>query len=203
MKPKANRRAKALQSAQGSERHGKDNLGSSPTLTQRRKVGSLHAQFFSHAAQWASKQCGRALTFCIAFAIIVVWGLSGPLFHYSDTWQLVINTGTTIVTFLMVFLIQNTQNRDTSAIQLKLDELIRVTKSARNELLSLENLSDGELEQMKQAFARVADRGGSGEEQISERKRALKSSEKNIIKGQDRPHFGPKKPLRFAARARH
>jgi low affinity Fe/Cu permease len=80
---------------------------------------------FSRAAQWTSQQCARAYTFVGAIVIIVAWAVSGPAFHYSDTWQLIINTSTTIITFLMVFLIQNTQNRDTRAIQLKLDELIR------------------------------------------------------------------------------
>ncbi len=120
------------------------------------------SKFFSQAAQWTSRQCGRPLTFGLAFGIIVVWAISGPLFHYSDTWQLVINTGTTIVTFLMVFLIQNTQNRDSSAVQLKLDELIRVSTSARNKLLTLEDLTESELDQLKKSFATIADRGGTG-----------------------------------------
>src|SRR5271170_2606480 len=90
------------------------------------------SQFFSQTAQWASRQCGRPLTFGTAFLIVIVWAICGPLFHYSDTWQLVINTGTTIITFLMVFLIQNTQNRDTAAVQ-----LIRVSETARNKLLTL------------------------------------------------------------------
>jgi len=84
--------------------------------------------------------------------------MSGPLFRYSDTWQLVINTGTTIITFLMVFLIQNTQNRDASAVQLKLDELIRVSTSARNALLTLEDLTEAELDQVKQSFTKIAGR---------------------------------------------
>jgi low affinity Fe/Cu permease len=87
--------------------------------------------------------------------IIIVWALTGPVFHYSDTWQLVINTGTTIITFLMVFLIQNTQNRDAKAIHLKLDELIRGVKGARTNLVDLEKLSDEELERLKQQFERV------------------------------------------------
>jgi low affinity Fe/Cu permease len=120
------------------------------------------SQYFSQAAQWTSRQCGRPLTFGLAFGVIVVWAVSGPLFNYSDTWQLVINTGTTIVTFLMVFLIQNTQNRDATAVQLKLDELIRVSTSARNKLLTLEDLTEAEFDQMKKSFARIADRGGIG-----------------------------------------
>jgi low affinity Fe/Cu permease len=108
---------------------------------------------FSRAAQWASQQCGRAHTFIVAIVIIVVWGASGPAFHYSDTWQLIINTGTTIITFLMVFLIQNTQNRDTTAIQLKLDELIRVNENARNQMLRLEDLTENQIKHLKESFA--------------------------------------------------
>ncbi len=122
------------------------------------------SKFFSQAAQWTSRQCGRPLTFSLAFGIIVVWAVSGPFFHYSDTWQLVINTGTTIVTFLMVFLIQNTQNRDASAVQLKLDELIRVSTSARKKLLTLEDLTEAELDELKKSFARIADKGRIGED---------------------------------------
>src|SRR5271156_993955 len=92
---------------------------------------------FNSAAQWTSQQCGRASTFAVACVVIVVWAVTGPLFQYSDTWQLVINTGTTIVTFLMVFLLQNAQNRDSTTIQLKLDELIRSNEAARNKLLAL------------------------------------------------------------------
>ena len=112
---------------------------------------------FNAAAQWTSRQCGRASTFALACLVVVVWAVTGPVFHYSDTWQLVINTGTTIVTFLMVFLIQNSQNRDTSALHLKLDELIRVSESARNKLLDLEGMTEEELERLKGSFARLAD----------------------------------------------
>ncbi|HTZ71165.1 MAG TPA: low affinity iron permease family protein [Acetobacteraceae bacterium] len=111
---------------------------------------------FSMAAQWTSCQCGRPTTFALACLTVAVWAATGPMFHYSDTWQLVINTGTTIVTFLMVFLIQNTQNRDMSVLQLKLDELIRVSESARNKLLDLENMTDEELTHLKGSFARLA-----------------------------------------------
>jgi low affinity Fe/Cu permease len=92
---------------------------------------------------------GKPLTFIIALSTIVLWGVSGPIFHYSDTWQLVINTGTTIVTFLMVFLIQATQNRDTTALQLKLDELILATQAARNIMAAVEDAPDEELEAVK------------------------------------------------------
>lgn len=113
---------------------------------------------FNAAAQWTSRQCGHASTFALACVAIVVWAITGPIFHYSDTWQLVINTGTTIVTFLMVFLIQNSQNRDTAALHLKLDELIRVTDSARNKLLDLEGMTEDELERLKDSFATLASR---------------------------------------------
>ncbi|MGA8756962.1 MAG: low affinity iron permease family protein [Stellaceae bacterium] len=143
------------------------------------------SEFFSHAAQWTSRQCGRPLTFGLAVAIIVVWAVSGPMFHYSDTWQLVINTGTTIITFLMVFLIQNTQNRDAAAVQLKLDELIRVSETARNKLLTLEDLTEAELEQMKVSFAQIAACGGIGEGQLREVKAGLDQAEKGIEKAKD------------------
>jgi low affinity Fe/Cu permease len=107
---------------------------------------------FSRFAHWASHQAGRAYAFVGAMVVILLWGVSGPLFGFSDTWQLVINTGTTIITFLMVFLIQNTQNRDTQAIQLKLDELIRATQDARNNLMNLEDRSETELENIKEQF---------------------------------------------------
>jgi low affinity Fe/Cu permease len=118
--------------------------------------------FFSRAAQWTSRQCGRPLTFALAVTVIVVWAITGPMFNYSDTWQLIINTGTTIVTFLMVFLIQASQNRDSAAVQLKLDELIRVTDAARNKLLTLEDLTEAELDRLKEGFARTAVRNEAG-----------------------------------------
>jgi len=112
---------------------------------------------FSVAAQWTAQQCGRAYTFVAAILIILVWAISGPAFHYSDTWQLIINTGTTIITFLMVFLIQNTQNRDTTAIQLKLDELIRANENARNKMQRLEELTENQMKQVKESFSDIAD----------------------------------------------
>lgn len=107
---------------------------------------------FRIAANRISAWTGTATVFLGAVLIIVVWGFTGPAFHYSDTWQLVINTGTTIVTFLMVFLIQNTQNRDAKAVQLKLDELIRATKGARNSFAGLEDLTDDEIQQLDKEF---------------------------------------------------
>ena len=108
---------------------------------------------FSRVAQWTSQQCGRAYTFVGAIVIIAAWAVSGPAFRYSDTWQLIINTGTTIITFLMVFLIQNTQNRDTTAIQLKLDELIRANENAQNRMMRLEDLTENQIKQLKESLA--------------------------------------------------
>jgi low affinity Fe/Cu permease len=112
--------------------------------------------FFSRLAHWTAHQCGRPHVFVVACLLIAVWAATGPIFGFSDTWQLVINTGTTIVTFLMVFLLQNTQNRDTAAIQLKLDELIRANQNARNALLSLEDLTEDQLSRIKATFAALA-----------------------------------------------
>jgi low affinity Fe/Cu permease len=109
-------------------------------------------RFAASTATWA----GTSPAFVIAVLVVLVWAILGPVFHYSDTWQLVINTGTTIVTFLMVFLIQNTQNRDSAALHLKLDELIRVNETARNKLLDLEDLTEAELEHLKGSFTRLA-----------------------------------------------
>jgi low affinity Fe/Cu permease len=113
-------------------------------------------KIFDRFARWAEHQLGRSATFALAIASIVLWGVSGPFFGWSDTWQLVINTGTTIVTFLMVFVIQNTQNRDTQALHLKLDELIRVSTTARNSLMGLEEKSELEVEKVKSAFVELA-----------------------------------------------
>ena len=119
--------------------------------------GDAHrASFFSRFTRWTERQLGRSITFALAFLAIILWAATGPLFGWSDTWQLVINTGTTIVTFLMVFVIQNTQNRDTAAIHLKLDELIRVNKAARNSLISLEERSESEVEEVKSTFVDLA-----------------------------------------------
>jgi len=112
--------------------------------------------WYSRLAKDAAHFCGRPRVFVLAVGVIAVWILTGPIFGFSDTWQLVINTGTTIVTFLMVFLIQNTQNRDTEAIQLKLDELIRATKGAHNALLDLEELEEDSLEAFRKKYETLA-----------------------------------------------
>src|SRR3954447_20274333 len=112
---------------------------------------------FTKFARWAARKSGHPFTFIGAVIIIIIWAFSGPFFGWSDTWQLIINTGTTIITFLMVFLIQNTQNSDTEALHLKLDELIRATQEARNTLMSLEDLSDEDLDRLKGEFDRRAD----------------------------------------------
>src|SRR6201999_1536630 len=110
---------------------------------------------FGQFAAIASSWLGSKWAFLLAGTIVAIWGVSGPLFHYSDTWQLVINTGTTIVTFLMVFLIQNTQNRDARAINLKLDELIRAIDKARNQMINIENLSDLELDELQATYEKI------------------------------------------------
>ena len=108
---------------------------------------------FGRFARWGARITGSAGAFVLALAVIVVWGVSGPIFHFNDTWQLAINTGTTIVTFLMVFLIQNTQNRDARAIHLKLDELIHSLGEARDDLVDIEHATEAEIERREKEFA--------------------------------------------------
>src|SRR3989475_4826915 len=111
---------------------------------------------FSRFAKWAAYATGHPLAFLLAVGIILSWALTGPFYRFSDTWQLVINTGTTIITFLMVFLIQNTQNRDSAAMQLKLDELIRAVQGAHNALLDLEELTQEDLDQIRARYEALA-----------------------------------------------
>ena len=113
-------------------------------------------RFFNLCATKISTAAGQPLTFIIAFAIILVWAVTGPLFRYSDTWQLIINTGTTIVTFLMVFLIQNSQNRDAAAMQAKLDELLRAVDKARERFIGIEHLTDQQIELLRAALEKYA-----------------------------------------------
>jgi len=115
-----------------------------------------NTSWYSRFAKATARLSGRPKTLLLALFIVLIWVISGPLFHFSDTWQLVINTGTTIITFLMVFLIQNTQNRDTEAIQVKLDELIRATNGAHNALLDLEELEEEELDAFKAKYEALA-----------------------------------------------
>lgn len=114
--------------------------------------------WFTRFASATAHFTGKPITFAVAVAIIVIWAVSGPIFRFSDTWQLVINTGTTIVTFLMVFLIQNTQNRDSEAIHIKLDELIHVIEKANNALLDIEELDEKELTTMRNDFEKIAEK---------------------------------------------
>lgn len=126
-------------------------------------------ELFHKFAQKTSAIVGTPWTFLAAVAVILLWLISGPIFRFSDTWQLFINTGTTIVTFLMVFLIQNTQNRDAKAIHLKLDELIRGVKGARTALIDLENLTDEELDKLQEEFQRLRERHGKLEDNLIEK----------------------------------
>ena len=114
--------------------------------------------WFTRTAKGVSRIAGRPATFIVALSMIVLWAITGPFFNFSDTWQLVINTGTTIITFLMVFLIQNTQNRDTEALQIKLDELLRAVETARNTVIDLEELDDEELAAIRKDYLKLARR---------------------------------------------
>jgi low affinity Fe/Cu permease len=141
---------------------------------------------FSQVAQWIAQQCGRASTFILACVIIIVWAVSGPVFAYSDTWQLIINTGTTIVTFLMVFLMQNTQNRDTVSIQLKLDELIRANENARNAMLSLEDLTEEQLKRIKATFATLAESPSDAHRKLAEASEDLEEASEKVGQAQEK-----------------
>ena len=113
---------------------------------------------FSRLARWTARAAGHPVAFALCVLTILFWGATGPFFRFSDTWQLVINTGTTIVTFLMVFLIQNTQNRDSEAMQLKLDEVLRATRHAQNSMMDIEELTEAELDELKRKYEELAER---------------------------------------------
>jgi low affinity Fe/Cu permease len=125
-------------------------------------------RWFRKFAQKTAEVVGHSQAFFVATSVVAIWALTGPIFHFSDTWQLVINTGTTIVTFLMVFLIQNTQNRDSHALHLKLDELIRANKHARNALLALEGMSDEDLAKLQSEFEELRDTVAQRRSEINE-----------------------------------
>jgi low affinity Fe/Cu permease len=127
---------------------------------------------FASFAKWTARTSGHPSTFALAVAVILLWAVTGPIFRFSDTWQLVINTATTVITFLMVFLIQNTQNRDGAALQLKLDELIRAMKGAQNSVLSLEDMTEEELERLKAHYYELAERAQARQKQGSYKKAA-------------------------------
>src|SRR5437867_3632466 len=137
---------------------------------------------FNRFAKATARACGHPYTFAAAVLLVVLWLATGPIFHYSDTWQLVINTTTTVLTFLVVFLIQNTQNRDAAAMQIKLDELIRAVHGAQNRMVDLENLSEEELDKYKARFAELAARSrarGSGETEPVDLPRTAKEATKS------------------------
>ena len=155
--------------------------GTNGRKTNGRKNGADDRDFFCRIrdafgvfARRTSSVLGTAWAFVCAILIIVVWAMTGPTFHYSDTWQLIINTGTTIVTFLMVFLIQNTQNRDAKAVHLKLDELIRAVGGARNQLVDLEKLSDDDLKALEAEFEKLRKKAEGAAEEVEELKEATK-----------------------------
>jgi len=131
---------------------------------------------FSRFAKWTARATGRPSTFMLATLVIVVWAVTGPLFGFSDTWQLVINTGTTIVTFLMVFLIQSTQNRDSEAVQVKLDEIIRAIGNAKNEVLDLEELEEEDLDEIRQTYTDMAQKAREGRSKERPAKRGRRRS---------------------------
>jgi low affinity Fe/Cu permease len=126
-------------------------------------LSSKNVSLFTRFARWSSRAAGTPHAFVGAVAVVLVWALTGPLFGFSDTWQLVINTGTTIVTFLMVFAIQASQNRDSEAIQVKLDELIRSIEGAENRLLDLEELEEDDIERIRGEYRQLASRARSGD----------------------------------------
>jgi low affinity Fe/Cu permease len=133
-------------------------------VKQENSVNELFRKFSNKT----SEIVGSSWAFIAAVVIIIFWAASGPMFHYSDTWQLVINTSTTIITFLMVFLIQNTQNRDAKAIHLKLDEMIKATPKARNHMIDLDKLSDEQLKKLEAEYKRICDADGNGQKAVTQ-----------------------------------
>jgi low affinity Fe/Cu permease len=138
------------------------------------RTSSHRTSWFTRFAQRCAHWSGQPVTFVAAVGLLVVWGITGPIFGFSDTWQLIINTSTTIVTFLMVFLIQNTQNRDTEALQIKLDELIRATRAANNSMLDLEKLEEADLDRIRADYEQLAEKARS---EITNRKSRRRKSD--------------------------
>lgn len=143
-------------------------------MSKKPRPSSHHTSWFTRFAQHCARWAGQPVTFAAAVGLLVLWGISGPIFGFSDTWQLIINTSTTIVTFLMVFLIQNTQNRDTEALQIKLDELIRATRTANNSMLDLEKLEEAELDRIRDDYEHLAEKARS---EITSRKSRRRKSD--------------------------
>jgi low affinity Fe/Cu permease len=147
--------------------------GALPNATLASSNTKSSGSWFANMAAWTAACTGKPSAFLIAVAVVFVWAVTGPMFNYSDTWQLVINTGTTIVTFLMVFLIQNTQNRDTRAFQIKLAELILAIENANNDVAAIEDATDEELDNASKAIKhRVSD--GSSDEAIDELRKVMR-----------------------------
>jgi low affinity Fe/Cu permease len=142
--------------------------GSKRAEQESRSFGCRVNDLFRAFSRNIASAVGSAWAFIVAITVVIVWAATGSMFHFSDTWQLIINTGTTIVTFLMVFLIQNTQNRDAKAVQLKLDELIRALRGARNKLVDLEELSDEELKALKKEFQRLHEQSQETDTQVAQ-----------------------------------
>jgi len=157
------------------------------------------SQWFSQTASATSRWTGRPSAFLLCVLVVIVWAASGPLFDYSDTWQLVINTGTTIVTFLMVFLIQNTQNRDNVALQAKLDELIRASQ-AKNDFIGIEHLSDKELDAILEECERHRpDALRRAEARATSKRKAELSAARQQARGAEQPKPRPRRPARTRA----
>ncbi|MDX3807557.1 low affinity iron permease family protein [Bosea thiooxidans] len=145
---------------------------------RKRHLPQSDRSFFTHLSQLVSHWAGKPQTFFGAAALIVIWALSGPLFNFNDSWQLVINTSTTIVTFLMVFIIQNSQNRDTAAMQIKLDELILKLEGAREELLDLEELDEEKIERFRSEFEEMAAKARQALQEVAAEEKAATSTKK-------------------------
>jgi low affinity Fe/Cu permease len=158
---------------------------------------AMPKSWFQRLANAASRATGRPLTFALAVAVVVAWAVTGPLFHFSDTWQLVINTGTTIVTFLMVFLIQNTQNRDSEAMHVKMDELIRALEGAHNALLDLEELGDKQLDEVRERYRKLASEARAS---LAAGGRDIGCAEVELADAAEAAQEGGRKPERKAER---